>query len=167
MFDTRLYPVLKFAMEKHEGQLRDDGQPYMVHPIAVSMILAEHGLVSYNTQAIALLHDVLEDCPGTSVKHIERLAGRVVARNVEVLTKQKGVSLETYYDQIQQYHIAAQVKIADRIHNLHSMKDAWDPNRIKKYITKTERYYTSWAFDHFLLAKEFQNALTIAEELGE
>jgi GTP pyrophosphokinase len=58
---TRAYEV---AAEAHEGQLRKTGDPYISHPLAVALMLAEHGL-DEATVAAALLHDTVEDTPVT------------------------------------------------------------------------------------------------------
>ena len=51
-----------FAQQAHEGQLRNSGEPYITHPLAVAKILAGLGLDD-NTIAAGLLHDVVEDTP--------------------------------------------------------------------------------------------------------
>ena len=48
------------ANEKHQGQLRKSGEPYIVHPLSVAIILAELN-VGPNTLIAAILHDVVED----------------------------------------------------------------------------------------------------------
>ena len=50
-----------YAAEKHEGQARRSGEPYITHPLAVSLILTELEMDDA-TLAAGLLHDVVEDC---------------------------------------------------------------------------------------------------------
>ena len=59
--------AVEFAREKHKNQVRRDGSPYIIHPLAVAEIVAEMGL---DTDAIlgALLHDCIED---TDASHEE------------------------------------------------------------------------------------------------
>ena len=74
-----------FAAAAHEGQTRKyTGEPYIVHPIAVSELLAELGHPD-EVVAAALLHDVVEDC-GVSLEQIEAEFGPRVADYVEQVT---------------------------------------------------------------------------------
>ncbi|MBZ0189066.1 MAG: HD domain-containing protein, partial [Candidatus Obscuribacterales bacterium] len=59
-----------FAHKAHDGQLRKSEDPYIIHPLEVSMILAELD-ADVQTLSAALLHDVLEDCDVTS-KQMEK-----------------------------------------------------------------------------------------------
>ena len=56
--------VYDYASRMHDGQTRDSGEPYIIHPIAVANILLDLGL-DYKTIAAALLHDCIEDTPAT------------------------------------------------------------------------------------------------------
>ena len=76
----------EFAKEAHTGQVRESGEPYILHPLAVTIILAEMRLLDADTLVAALIHDVIEDC------HISRSAiagafGEPVAALVDGVTK--------------------------------------------------------------------------------
>jgi len=75
----------RFADEAHLGQLRNSGEPYITHPIAVAAQCAEWKLDAQALMA-ALLHDALEDCSVTKMELIERF-GSPVAELVDGLTK--------------------------------------------------------------------------------
>jgi guanosine-3',5'-bis(diphosphate) 3'-pyrophosphohydrolase len=75
----------RFADQAHLGQLRNSGEPYITHPIAVAAQCAEWKLDAQALMA-ALLHDALEDCSVTKVELIERF-GSPVAELVDGLTK--------------------------------------------------------------------------------
>ena len=74
-----------FSAEHHKGQVRDSGEPYMVHPLAVSHILADMQMDLVCLQT-GLLHDVVEDT-GVSVDEIKKKFGTEVARCVDGVTK--------------------------------------------------------------------------------
>jgi guanosine-3',5'-bis(diphosphate) 3'-pyrophosphohydrolase len=74
-----------FAEEAHQGQVRGTGDPYITHPTAVTIILAEMHLDVETLQA-ALLHDVIEDTPVT-YDDIKKEFGPTVAHLVEGVTK--------------------------------------------------------------------------------
>jgi hypothetical protein len=67
-----------FSAVEHKGQLRSSGEPYLVHPLGVAMILAEQKLDEVSV-ATGLLHDVLEDTP-TTKEQLAALFGSEVAR---------------------------------------------------------------------------------------
>ena len=77
--------AVAFAEQKHSGQTRKDGSPYITHPLAVAEIVAETGL---DTDAIiaAILHDCIEDTDSTH-DEIARQFGQTVAELVEGVTK--------------------------------------------------------------------------------
>ena len=74
----------RFAAEAHAAQARQNGEPYIIHPIAVAEILAGYHLDTA-TIATALLHDVVEDTPH-SLAEIEKRFGAEIARLVEGVT---------------------------------------------------------------------------------
>ncbi len=81
-----------WARDAHEGQLRFSGQPYIIHPIAVSKILADYGMDKDSVIA-AMLHDIVEDTDATTEDVKERF-GEEVASLVDGLTKLGKVSLK-------------------------------------------------------------------------
>ncbi|WP_298213524.1 HD domain-containing protein, partial [Acidovorax sp.] len=75
----------RFADEAHLGQLRNSGEPYITHPIAVAAQCATWKLDAQALMA-ALLHDAMEDCGVTKADLIDRF-GAPVAELVDGLTK--------------------------------------------------------------------------------
>ena len=77
--------AFRFADQAHAGQLRNNGDPYVTHPIAVALQCTEWKL---DVQALcaALMHDVLEDC-GCTKADLEQQFGHQVADLVDGLTK--------------------------------------------------------------------------------
>lgn len=83
----------RFADEAHLGQLRNSGEPYITHPIAVAQQCAEWKLDAQALMA-ALLHDAIEDCGVTKSELIERFSAPV-AELVDGLTKLEKLEFNT------------------------------------------------------------------------
>ena len=82
---AKLKEALEFSTKAHQGQLRKSGEPYIIHPILVSAIVAS--ITNDEAMAIsALLHDIVEDT-ATSIDEVEKLFGSDVAHLVGGLTK--------------------------------------------------------------------------------
>jgi len=123
----------RFADEAHLGQLRNSGEPYITHPIAVAVQCAEWKLDAQALMA-ALLHDALEDCGVTKIELIERF-GSPVAELVDGLTKLDKLHFNTREEnQAESFRkmllaMARDVrviliKLADRTHNMRTLSDA-------------------------------------------
>ena len=123
----------RFADEAHLGQLRNSGEPYITHPIAVAAQCAEWKLDAQALMA-ALLHDAIEDCGVTKSELIERF-GAPVAELVDGLTKLDKLQFDTREEnQAESFRkmllaMARDVrviliKLADRTHNMRTLSDA-------------------------------------------
>ena len=134
---------LLFAKDKHEGQTRIGGNPYISHPVAVAKILEEKGFTDANYIITALFHDLLEDTDATE-QEIAYYGGAEVLTAVKVLTKNKGYKMETYIQDIKNNPIAKMVKLSDRLHNLLSAVVA-DQVFQKRYVKETEEFYLDLA----------------------
>nr|WP_315465897.1 bifunctional (p)ppGpp synthetase/guanosine-3',5'-bis(diphosphate) 3'-pyrophosphohydrolase [uncultured Rhodoferax sp.] len=122
----------RFADEAHLGQLRNNGEPYITHPIAVAAQCAEWKLDAQALMA-ALLHDALEDCGVTKVELIEKF-GSPVAELVDGLTKldklQFNTREENQAESFRKMLLAMArdvrvilIKLADRSHNMRTLSD--------------------------------------------
>ena len=123
----------RFADEAHLGQLRNSGEPYITHPIAVALQCAQWKLDAQALMA-ALLHDAIEDCGVTKPELIERF-GAPVADLVDGLTKLEKLEFNTREEnQAESFRkmllaMARDVrviliKLADRTHNMRTLGDA-------------------------------------------
>src|ERR1700674_4219819 len=74
-----------FSAREHRGQVRDAGEPYLVHPLYVAYILADL-LIDETSIAVGLLHDVLEDTLTTKEK-LQEMFGDDIAELVDGVTK--------------------------------------------------------------------------------
>jgi GTP pyrophosphokinase len=122
----------RFADEAHLGQLRNNGEPYITHPIAVATQCAEWKLDAQALMA-ALLHDAMEDCGVTKAELIERF-GSPVAELVDGLTKldklQFNTREENQAESFRKMLLAMArdvrvilIKLADRTHNMRTLSD--------------------------------------------
>lgn len=121
----------QLAANAHEGQLRQSGQPYVVHPICVARILADMGMDKESIIA-ALLHDVVEDTDH-SLEEIEGLFGKNVAYLVNGVTKLGRVAVarkeEVQAENVRKMLLAMSedirviiIKLADRLHNMRTLQ---------------------------------------------
>lgn len=143
MSDRERYEkALAFATEKHKGQYRIGGLPYITHPIAVAEILREQ---RYNTdyQITGLFHDLLEDTNAT-VSEIELLGGHEIADAVQRLTKTNGYVMADYVAGIRANPMAMAVKAADRLHNLRCAVEA-DQDFRRRYILESIDWYLDFS----------------------
>ena len=122
----------RFADEAHLGQLRNNNEPYITHPIAIAAQCAEWKLDAQALMA-ALLHDALEDCGVTKIELIERF-GSPVAELVDGLTKldklQFNTREENQAESFRKMLLAMArdvrvilIKLADRSHNMRTLSD--------------------------------------------
>lgn len=108
----------KLAEELHRDQLDKAGKPYILHPRRVAGDLQIRGY-STDHQIVALLHDVVEDCPGVTLESLR--ADGITDRQLEAIDAISRRDDEKYADYIRRCAknpIAKQVKIADLYDNL-------------------------------------------------
>ena len=141
------------ANDKHKGQLRKSGEPYIVHPIAVSLILADLGM-DEDTLAAALLHDVPEDTD-TSIDDIREEFGDDVALLVDGVTKLGSITFENkekrQAETLRKMFLAMSkdirvliIKLADRLHNLRTINYMTE-EKIKEKCTESLEIYAPLA----------------------
>lgn len=125
---TRAY---RFAFDKHKGQARRSGDPFIEHPVQVARILKENNLDATLIVA-ALLHDTIEDTPAKFLE-IESKFGHDIATIVDGLTKLENLNLNSSVDERKHYAqrlmlaVASDervilVKLADRLHNMKTIR---------------------------------------------
>ncbi|MDX6356178.1 MAG: diphosphokinase / guanosine-3,5-bis(diphosphate) 3-diphosphatase [Streptomyces sp.] len=116
------------AESSHRGQTRKSGEPYITHPLAVTLILAELGAETITLTA-SLLHDTVEDTEVT-LDQVEREFGKAVAYLVDGVTKLEKVDYgaaaepETFRKMLvatgSDVRVMA-IKLADRLHNMRTL----------------------------------------------
>lgn len=164
-----LRAAYELARDAHEGQTRSTGEPYIIHPVAVSRILAEMRLDLETLQA-ALLHDVIEDC-NIDKNDIEQRFGHSVAELVDGVSKldkikfrdKKEAQAENFRKMVlamvQDIRVIL-IKLADRTHNMRTL-GALRPDKRRRIARETLEIYAPLA--HRL---GIHNIKTELEELG-
>lgn len=128
-FDT-IADAFEFARQKHEGQFRKSGEPYICHPLEVAKLVVEFGFDNDSVIA-ALLHDVVED---TEVTHddLKSKFGEEIANLVDGVTKLGKIPYSSREEQQMEYlrkmffAMAKDIrviliKLADRLHNMRTL----------------------------------------------
>ena len=120
-----------YGVKMHEGQFRKSGEPYFTHPVAVAAILTEQNLDDA-TIITALLHDAIEDTKST-YSEVNRLFGHEIAELVDGVTKLTNLQLSPAQNEqaenFRKLFMAMSkdlrvilVKLADRLHNMRTIK---------------------------------------------
>ena len=142
------------AAQAHGQQARDNGEPYITHPLAVADILAGYRL---DTASIvtALLHDVIEDTPVT-LQEIEQRFGPAIGGLVDGVTKLTRLELQSdrtkQAENFRKLVLAMSkdirvllVKLADRLHNMRTLHFVQKPERRLRIARETMEIYAPLA----------------------
>jgi len=143
-----------FALNAHKNQKRDAGEPFIIHPIAVADILTDLKLDSA-TITTGLLHDTIEDTKAT-YKTVEKEFGKEVADLVDGVTKisqlEGKIISNSKSENFRKLIIASSsdlrvllIKLADRLHNMRTLKYLKDKNRRKRIARETLEIYAPLA----------------------
>ncbi len=139
----RVLEACDYADMAHDGVTRKSGEPYILHPIAVSCILA-HMRLDAETLMAALLHDVIEDTDFTK-EDITAKFGRTVAELVDGVTKlshssdkefNKAASFRKILQATLQDPRVIIIKLSDRYHNMTTL-DALRPDKRARIAQET------------------------------
>jgi GTP pyrophosphokinase len=138
-----------YSLKHHDGQTRASGEPYLVHPLEVALVLAE---MKMDPVAIAagLLHDSVEDTSVTIVD-IRKEFGEQVAHIVEGVTKISKIDFatreEAQAENLRKMMLAmvddirvVLIKLADRLHNMRTLEHL-QPERQRKIAEETLEIY--------------------------
>lgn len=139
----------EYADKAHEGQMRQSGEPYITHPIAVARILVELGMDT-ETICAGLLHDVVEDTAST-LDEIKKMFGADVALMVDGVTKLTKLSYSSkeqrQAENVRKMLLAMAkdvrviiVKLADRLHNMRTGEYWKEYKRREKALETMEVY---------------------------
>ena len=145
----KISKAYNFTKECHEGQFRNSGEPYFIHPVAVANILAD--LYMDDATIIAgLMHDVLEDTEVT-FKEMAEMFDEEIANLVNGVTKLKKIKYqskqESQADNLRKMLLAMNsdirviiIKIADRLHNIRTLEYMKKAKQLEKAKETLEIY---------------------------
>ncbi len=148
--------AFRFAEEKHKGQYRIGGQPYISHPLAVAEALKREGY-GMDYQITGLFHDLLEDTDARE-EEIEKIGGLKVLDAVRRLTKTEGYIMADYIAGIKENPLALAVKREDRIHNLQTAF-CTDRDFRMRYIKESREWYLDFSPKIKYLVDELEKTL--------
>lgn len=145
----RIMKAYDFGAKAHDGQFRKSGEPYFIHPAEVSLILAELDMDD-DTLIAGLLHDVIEDTEYT-YQQIAEVFGESVAYLVDGVTKLGKIHYETKEEReaenLRKMFLAMAedirvilIKLADRLHNIRTLKFQTDDKKREKAQETLEIY---------------------------
>ncbi len=143
----------EFCDASHAGQIRESGEPYVIHSLNVGLILAELHLDS-STIAAGLIHDVVEDTDVT-LDDITREFNEEIASLVDGVTKLGTVEFKSQEERQVEYFRkmllsmtrdirVILIKLGDRLHNMRTLQHL-KPDKIKRIATETREVYAPLA----------------------
>ena len=149
-----LNKAYSFALEAHQNQKREEGVPYIIHPVAVAKILTELKLDSA-TITTGLLHDTIEDT-NVTYETVKKEFGEEVANLVEGVTKisalEDKASDDSKAENFRKLILATSkdirvllVKLADRLHNMRTIQFVKDKDKIIRKAKETMEIYAPLA----------------------
>lgn len=124
-----------YARDAHRGQMRDDGTPFITHPIATYRILSRV-TDDQNLLAAALLHDTIEDT-ATTYEQLKAQFGTDIADLVNEVTKEGAADSVGYTFPRLHTQRGIMLKFADRLSNISDM-NGWDDKRKAHYLRKSK-----------------------------
>ncbi len=147
---TMIEKAYHAADDAHQGQLRKSGEPYIIHPLCVGIILADLEM-DKETIAAGILHDVVEDTDAT-VDDIRREFGDDVALLVDGVTKLGQVDYKVEKVEIQAENLRKMflamakdirviiIKLADRLHNMRTLEYVRPEKQVEKACETMDIY---------------------------
>ncbi len=149
-----LNKAYNFALNAHQNQRRDEGVPYIIHPVAVANILTELKLDSA-TITTGLLHDTIEDT-NVTYETVRKEFGEEVANLVDGVTKLSALedkaSNNSKAENFRKLILATSkdirvllVKLADRLHNMRTINFVKDKEKIIRKAKETMEIYAPLA----------------------
>jgi len=138
--------AIEVAEQAHDGQKRDGGEPFLVHPLRVAThLFVVRPDVTEQELAVAILHDVLEDSPEWDRGRLAGLFGESIAATVDALSKstvEKSLSPDDYKQALLSApHFVRVIKLCDRLDNIISLRTCPEAAKVQRYYAGTTTWY--------------------------
>ncbi|MFN8911614.1 MAG: HD domain-containing protein, partial [Alphaproteobacteria bacterium] len=151
---AKIIKAIEFAAKAHIGQYRSSGEPYVLHPISVADILLDLKM-DISSVLTAIMHDTLEDTHATH-DDIAREFGQEIAKLVDGVTKLTKIEFQPEHvkqaENFRKLLLAISedirvllVKLADRLHNMRTIKHIKNPNKRLRIAHETMEIYAPLA----------------------
>lgn len=175
---VKIQEALLLAKKAHEQQFRDEGAPYVIHPIRAACTLLELGITSPDVISAMLLHDVVEDT-GIPIDEIKKRFGKHTAILVQNVTRprplhetekvKKEAKIKKYQEYLLSDHETRLIKCADMLDNIRSWSviPKSHPSRKKfaRWYSEVEQYSIPIAEKtNAQLAERMRDAFTVAKQ---
>lgn len=142
--------ALSYAKTKHEGQERESsGDPYIIHPVSVALILLDYG-IDADTICAALLHDVLEDTEtkiaelksefGNGVSELVNGVSRVKTLKYKSSENENSESLRKMFVAMAKDIRVILIKLADRLNNMRTLDNMPGEHQVRKSLDTRDVY---------------------------
>jgi GTP diphosphokinase / guanosine-3',5'-bis(diphosphate) 3'-diphosphatase len=147
----KIHRALEVAEEAHEGQTRDDGTAYILHPLRIALSLMQE-LNVYDEELIcaALLHDAIEDQEQFTLDDMEDKFGIRISSIVRILTKPDKIGKKReeinkiYFERLERSDDDCKlVKLADKLDNVRDAVNCPDPKKRQRTAKDAKDFYLS------------------------
>ena len=163
---SKILTAYDFAREHHEGQSRKSGEPYITHPTAVACILTDM-YMDADTICAGLLHDTIEDCKDVDRELLDNTFNPTIGLLVDGVTKikhddPKETDEEYLYKILTSFTLDIRIiliKLADRLHNMRTLKYHDDKGKIQRIAFETLMIYVPIAslLGHYTIKTELED----------
>jgi len=151
--------AIELAAHAHAGQMDDQGEPYILHPLRLMQSLTDS-----DARIVAVLHDVIEDTEVTLEELQEAGFSITIIDAVRVMTKESGMNYRDYVVRLADNSLAKQVKLADLRDNARLDRALIRRAKITKDFKRLHRYHLSYQFlEGNLTESEYRKLMATAE----
>jgi len=140
-----LYLARVIAEQAHKGQVDKAGRPYIEHPVRVCKAIFSWASSDLEAQALALLHDVVEDCGKKKAAKLlkQHEFSAQVLEGLDAITRRHGECWNDYIERIKGNPLARIVKLVDLEDNMTLTRI---PELTPKWVARLVKYHRAWRY---------------------